>query len=559
MSSDSLPADNQSVSAAAPKLTGAETTKRESRHLRGSVSQELTEATTPFTKPATLVLKFHGIYQQENRDLRKTSSPKLHSSMVRVSIPGGQLSPSQYLQLEGLADNLGDGSLRITSRGGIQYHQVAKTDLPTLMKSLNQVDLSTLAACGDVVRNVVSCSAPVDRPDRGDIQPYVELLNRNLKPQSGAYAEIWLDGEKAISVESESEPLYGDTYLPRKFKIGFAFAGDNTTDIYSHDLGYVAHFEQGTLLGFTLLAGGGMGQTNNMKATFPRMADEICFIPAEDILTTAKAAVTIHRDFGDRTNRKHARLKYVLAERGADWFRKELESRCGKSFADAAPLQWHRHADYFGWHAQQGGGWFYGLRIISGRMKLQERAAVKEIVTQLQCQVALTPQQNILFCGLQESQKAELEAILQRHGIATAATMPPVLRHSMACPALPLCGLSLSESERVMPDVAASVQQEFDAVGLPSETVHLRMTGCPNGCARPYTAEIGVVGMSVNLYSIYLGGSPNATRLATLYKHGVRGELLGETIRPIVERFKTERQPQEAFGDFCHRIQTELH
>jgi sulfite reductase (ferredoxin) len=546
------------VVAPTPKPSGAELVKESSRLLRGSVAEELAADGAEFSKGAVAVLKFHGIYQQTDRDLRKEQSKKDFRLMVRVSIPGGMLTPEQYLQLDRLA-GLGDGTLRITSRGGIQYHYVGKGDAKELMRGFASAGLTTLAACGDVVRNVVSCAAPIESRERRDIYPYVAMLNRELKPKTGAYAEIWLDGEKAATVEPEreSEPLYGSTYLPRKFKIGFAYPGENTTDIYSHDLGFVPHFDGG-VAGFTLLAGGGMGQTNNMKATYPRLADEVCFVEPDDLLEAAKAVVGIHRDFGDRSNRKHARLKYVLAERGVEWFRGELESRLGKAVAPAKELVWTRHSDYLGWHPQEQDGrpverWFYGLRVVSGRVAGSVRSGIREVVERLRPEVRLTAQQNLIFAGLREGERAELDGILRKHGVVGPESLPPVLRLSMACPALPTCGLSLAESERTLPSLAAEVQAELDGLGLGQEPVHLRMTGCPNGCARPYTAEIGIVGQSPALYSVYLGGSPMATRLNQLLSHGIRREKIASTLRPILAEYR-ESGGGESFGDWCHRV-----
>lgn len=536
-------------------LSGAEKVKAASRHLRGTVAEELAADTDQFSKDSVLVLKFHGIYQQHDRDVRKAEAKKVYSCMVRVSVPGGRLDAEQFLALRRLARTAGDGTLRLTSRGGVQYHYVGKRDLRGLIRAIREADLSTLAACGDVVRNVVCTAAPFDSPEARSLDHWVRLADKSLKPKTRAYAEIWLDGERAASlVEEESEPLYGETYLPRKFKIAFTREGDNTADIYSEDLAFVAHFAGGEVEGFTFLAGGGMGQTNGDRNTYPRAADPIGFIPAEQCVDVARAVVTIHRDFGDRTNRRHARLKYVLAERGVEWFREELAARLGFRFDAPRPLVWQRHEDWLGWHRQDERRWFFGLRVVSGRLAGAILDGVTEAVETLRPQLRITPQQNLLFTGLEEETRPVLEEILRRHGIPMPHEMPPVLRHSMACPALPTCGLALTDSERVLPDVAAAVQQEAAAAGVGGDKIHLRMTGCPNGCARPYTAEIGIVGQSPRLYSIYLGGSPLATRLAQLYSHNVPLEKIGETLRPLLSAWAAERTGGEAFGDYCHRV-----
>lgn len=536
-------------------LSGAEKVKAGSRRLRGAIAAELASDAEQFTKDSVLLLKFHGIYQQHDRDVRKAEAKKVHTCMVRVSVPGGRLEAEQFLALRRLATQAGDGTLRLTSRGGVQYHYVGKRDLRDLIRAIREANLSTLAACGDVVRNVVCTPAPFDSPEARSLDHWVRLVDRSLKPKTRAYAEIWLDGERAASLveEDDSEPLYGEAYLPRKFKIAFTREGDNTADVYAEDLAFVAHFEDGAVAGFTFLAGGGMGQTNGDRNTYPRLADPIGFVRPEHCLDVARAAVTIHRDFGDRSNRRHARLKYVLAERGVDWFRQELAARLGFPVDPPRPLVWQRHADWLGWHRQDGQRWFFGLRVVSGRLAGSILDGVAEAVETLRPQLRITPQQNLLFTGLAEESRPVLEAILRRHGIALPGEMPPLLRHSMACPALPTCGLALTDSERVLPDVVSSIQREAAAAGVAEERIHLRMTGCPNGCARPYTAEIGIVGQSPKLYSLYLGGSPLSTRLAQLYSHNIPLEKLGETLRPILAAWSAERAPGESFGDYCHR------
>jgi sulfite reductase (ferredoxin) len=539
-------------------LSGAEKVKAASRRLRGAIAEELASDSEHFTKDTVLLLKFHGTYQQHDRDVRKAEAKKVHSCMVRVSVPGGRMEAEQFLALRRLATQVGDGTLRLTSRGGVQYHYVGKRDLRDLIRAICGAGLNTLAACGDVVRNVVCTPAPFDSPEARSLDHWVRLVDRSLKPKTRAYAEIWLDGERAASlVEEESEPLYGDAYLPRKFKIGFTREGDNTVDIYSDDLGFVAHCENGQVVGFTFLAGGGMGQTNGDRNTYPRLASAVGFVSPEQCLDVARAVVTIHRDFGDRSNRRHARLKYVIEERGVEWFRQELASRLGFEPAQPRPLHWTRHADWLGWHKQDGERWFFGLRVVSGRLAGRILDGVTEAVETLRPQLRITPQQNLLFTGLSEKDRPVLEAVLRRHGIPLPGEIPPVLRYSMACPALPTCGLALTDSERVLPDVAAGIQREAEAVGAGQEQIHVRMTGCPNGCARPYTAEIGIVGQSPKLYSLYLGGSPMATRIAQLYSHNIPLDQLPAALRPLLAAWAAERAPGEAFGDYCYRVGVE--
>ncbi len=550
-------------------LSSAEATKANSHFLRGPLPEELANDSDVFSKPAQAVLKFHGIYQQDDRDLRK-SGAKQFSAMIRVGIPGGLLTPEQYLGLNKLADE-GDQSLRITTRQDIQFHYIPKKDLREVIRGINRNLLSTLAACGDVARNTVCSAAPFNRPEAEQLEPYVFYVGRGLKPKTSAYYEVWIDGEKAASVEEpedpwQVEPLYGATYLPRKFKIGFTYSGDNATDIYSNDIGFVPAVEDGKIVGFTVLAGGGMGQSAGVKQSHPRLADPVCFIgpSQEEVLEIAAAILTIHRDFGDRTNRKLARLKYVMDAWGVPKFKEELEMRVGRKLSPPRELVWTRGTDYLGWH-QQGAAadgsplWFVGVQVLAGRIRdfaqgPKIRTGLRKIVAEFKPQVRLTSLQNLYLSGISEADKPRIAEILREHGIAEPQELPSVLRHAMACPALPTCGQAITESERIMPEVVADVQRELNAVGLSDEVVHLRTTGCPNGCARPYTAEIGIVGASVNMYSIYLGGTPLGTRLAGLFAQNIKREQLAAKLRPVIQHFREQRNENEAFGDFCYRL-----
>ncbi len=546
--------------------SAVESAKVASRYLRGTLGEELSNPETLFSKPAIGVLKFHGIYQQDDRDLRK-SGGKQYSAMVRVGVPGGLLTPDQYLTLDRLAD-IGDGTLRITTRQDIQFHYVPKLRLHELIRGVNESYLSTLAACGDVVRNVISCPAPFESDQRQELFPIVKFISRSLKPKTTAYYDIWINGERAVSAEEEAEvePLYGASYLPRKFKIGFAFPGDNTTDIYANDVGVVPHFEAGKLAGFTILAGGGMGQSAGVKDSHPRLADPICSIgpDPEELLEIASAIVTIHRDFGNRSNRRLARLKYVMDEWGPAKFKQELEKRVGRQLAPPHSLTWTRSHDYLGWHRQGVDSegrpiWFTGVRIISGRVKdfdaeRRIRTGLRTVVAKYRLEVRLTCQQNLYLSGIADTDREPIAALLREYGIAEPEALPPVLRHAIACPALPTCGQAITESERIMPEVVAEIQAELDALGLRKEVVHLRTSGCPNGCSRPYTAEIGIVGASVDMYSIYLGASPLGTRLGTLFAKNVKREQIPDRLRPVIEHYRDSRRSGESFGDFCHRI-----
>jgi sulfite reductase (ferredoxin) len=541
----------------------AEGVKAASRHLRGQIVEELVLERPDFTKETVQILKFHGAYQQGDRDARRAGQAQEIGSMVRVGIPGGALTAAQYLELDRLADEAGDGGLRITTREDIQYHRVRKTNLRALMRALNANLLTTLAACGDVVRNVVACPAPLGDPERARIQDLAQSLGRTLKPKTRAYYEIWLDGEKAVSAEAvsveaasaetaaagEDEPLYGSTYLPRKFKIGLAAPGDNCIDAYSNDIGIVPG-----RVGFTLLVGGGMGMSPGVKATHPRLAEPLCAVEPERLQAAIKNIVAIHRDYGNRADRKLARLKYVLEEWGIDRFRAEFESRMGGSVAPPEPLAWASSADHLGWHAQANGSSFVGLAVPSGRLRDAWRTGLREVVERFRPGIRLTPQQNILLTDVPAEARAEVTRVLAAHGIRPAEELPPVVRDALACVAFPTCGLAITEAERVLPEIVGGIYGALAEIGLGGESVSIRVTGCPNGCARPYTAEIGLVGQSVNLYRIYLGASPMGTRLGTPFADNVPRSEIVARLQPVFTRYAEQRGSGESFGDFCHRV-----
>jgi sulfite reductase (ferredoxin) len=529
----------------------AESIKQNSRHLRGSVIEELTLDRPDFTRETVQILKFHGTYQQTDRDQRKAKQPAEFRSMVRVGIPGGALDADQYLELDRLADQAGDGGLRITTRQDIQFHRVRKTDLRTLMRTLNSSLLTTLAACGDVARNVVCCPAPFGG-ERDRIERLAASLARALKPRTRAYYEIWLDGEKAAAAESaapDEEPLYGATYLPRKFKIAVAAPGDNCVDVYSNDVGIVPGRD-----GFTLLVGGGLGMTVGVKTTHPRLAEPLARVAPDRLQAAVETILAIHRDYGNRTNRKLARLKYVLEEWGLDRFRTEFESRMGGPVDPPAPLAWASASDHFGWQRQADGSLFLGLPIPSGRVRDGLRTGLRELVQRFRPAVRLTTQQNLLLTGIAEGDRAEVNRLAGAHGIRLAEQLPPVVRAALACVALPTCGLAIAEAERVLPEILADLHGAMAEAGIGEQSISVRVTGCPNGCARPYTAEIGIVGRSVDLYAVYLGASHLGTRLGALFAENVPRRDIVHLVRPALTFYARERLPGEAFGDFCHRV-----
>ncbi len=564
MPDDQKPANNL-IDLGPGEGSKVERIKIESDHLRGQIAEELDQDTTHFSEAQIQLLKFHGTYQQENRDARKErkaqGEEKAYQFMVRSRIPGGVLNAEQYLVEDDLAERYANGTLRITTRQGFQLHGILKGDLHSTIHSINEALLSTLAACGDVNRNVMACPAPVANRAQAQVEEVAQHIAQHLAPHSHAYHEIWIDGEQVETVklaeEGETEPIYGPTYLPRKFKIGVAFPGDNCIDVYTQDIGLVASLEGERLDGFTVLIGGGMGMTHGKKETFPRLATPLCYATAAEVSSVVETIVTIQRDYGDRQNRKHARMKYVVEERGIAWFRAELERRLGHSVRDPRTLTWHDVEDHLGWHAQGDGRWFLGLYIENGRIKDDEtmhlRTGLRHAIEEFQPGIRLTPQQNILFTDIPETQRGPLTALLAAYDIPTDPAEVGTRRFAMACPALPTCGLALAEAERVLPAVMRQIEADLDALGLANVPISVRMTGCPNGCARPYMGDIGFVGRTKDIYNVYIGGDLLNTRLNTLYAASVHLKDLAATVRPLLALWRDERLPEESFGDFCYR------
>jgi sulfite reductase (ferredoxin) len=540
--------------------------KIESDHLYGQIAEELDQDITHFSEAQVQLLKFHGTYQQENRDARKerkaSGEEKAYQFMVRSRIPGGVLTAEQYLVEDDLAERYANGTLRITTRQGFQLYGVLKGDLRPTIRSINEALLSTLAACGDVNRNVMACPAPVANRAQAQVEEIAHRIAQHLAPHSHAYHEIWIDGEQIETVKlpegDEIEPIYGPTYLPRKFKIGVAFPGDNCIDVYTQDIGLVASLEGERLDGFTVLVGGGMGMTHGKKETFPRLATPLCFATADEVLPVVETIVTIQRDYGDRQNRKHARMKYVVEERGIAWFRAELERRLGRAVQDPYTLTWHDAEDHLGWHAQSDGRWFLGLYVENGRIKDDEtirlRTGLRNAIEEFRPGIRLTPQQNVLFTGVTETQRGPLTALLAAYGIPTDPAEVGTRRFAMACPALPTCGLALAEAERALPAVIRQIEVDLLALGFANVPLSVRMTGCPNGCARPHMGDIGFVGRTKDIYNVYVGGDMLNTRLNTLYAASVHVKDLAATVHPLLALWRDERLPEESFGDFCYRV-----
>ena len=543
-------------------VSAVEKIKQASHGLRGSLAPELAADTSHFEDEAAQLLKFHGVYQQDDRDTRRQRSDAgldpAYAFMVRCKIPGGVVTAEQYLALDELAGRYGNGTLRVTTRQDNQFHSVVKGDLKATIRALNDALVTTLGACGDVQRNVMCCPAPLPGGLRDQALAVARHISARLLPRTRAYHEIWLNGDQVAEGAPAPEPIYGQRYLPRKFKTAIAFSDDNCTDVYSNDLGFVVIPDGDSVAGFNVLVGGGLGMTHGKKVTYPRLADPLGFATPEDVVAVAEAVITLQRDYGDRSDRRHARLKYLLDDRGLDWFRGQVEQRLGRSLPPPAPLRISDVHDHLGWHDQGGGSSFYGLFIENGRIQDTEdvrlRTGVRRIVEVFRAGVHFTPQQNLLLTGIAERRRAALDAMLADHGVHPAGVISTVRRWSMACPALPTCGLALAEAERALPGVIDELEGELERLGFADLRLTVRMTGCPNGCARPYTADLAFVGRSADKYTIFVGGSVLGTRLATEYADLVPRHRLVARVRPLLERYRAERLPGEGLGDFCCRI-----
>ena len=543
-------------------LTEVERLKAESLGLRGSLAAELENDSSHLSEQATQLLKFHGSYQQDDRDVRrerkKAGLEPAYSFMIRSKLPGGVVTAEQYLVHDHIAGQYANGTLRITTRQGFQFHGVLKGDLRRTIHELNDALVTTFGACGDVVRNVVSCPAPIAGGLREEVIELARLLRDETLPRSRSYHEIWIEGTSVTREEAEPDSLYGDRYLPRKFKIGFAFPDDNCTDVHSNDLGLLVIAEGNRIRGFNVLVGGGLGQTHNKPDTFPRLADTLAFIRPEELVEVSKAIIAVQRDHGNRVNRKRARLKYVLEERGVAWFREQVESYLGRPLEDPLPVEVTGIEDHLGWHEQGDGRLFRGVWVENGRIidreGLQLRTAIRDIVSRFGVDVHLTTQQNLLLVNIDRTDREAIDDILRRHGVLSPEELSEARRWAMACPAIPTCPLAVAESERVLPAVIDELEVALARIGLADEQLTIRMTGCPNGCARPYTADLAFVGRSLNKYQVYVGGNMEGTRLGIQIADLVPLDQLVTSVRPLFERFRDEREPGERFGDFWNRV-----
>jgi sulfite reductase (NADPH) hemoprotein beta-component len=530
--------------------------------LAGNIAATLADpAAECFSADDEQFLKFHGIYQQDDRDRRKIA--KHYMFMIRGRIPGGVLNASQYRVFDDLATQHGNGTLRITTRQSFQFHGVVKSGLGPLMKSINDALVDTLAACGDVNRNVMAPVVPAISAARQQVYEDARRVSEALLPQTRAYHSIWIEGVQ-LNIEDPAhrdfvDPLYGRQYLPRKFKAAFVIPPHNDVDLFANCLGFIAIIENDQLVGYNLAAGGGMGRSHGNEATYPRMADVIGFLPADKVIEISKAVLTVHRDFGDRTDRKHARLKYVLQERGVEWFRAEVEARAGFKLGPARPYQFKSQTDLIGWHKGLDGRSFLGVWVDMGRVKdngsHRMKSALRAVADRFpQVEFRLTANQNIVVANVDDASRDAITAVFAAHGVDVARQSTVLHQASIACPALPTCGLSLAESERYLPKLVDEIETVLAAAGLPGEEIFIRMTGCPNGCARPYMAEIGFVGKGPGRYQLWLGGNATSTRLARPYKEVVKENEILPELRGLFDRFAAGRTPGETFGDWAARI-----
>lgn len=552
----------------APKLSPVEGHKAEGRYLRGTLPEELADESRDSLSDANKsLIKFHGSYEQEDRDARKARSKaglgKAYMFMIRLKMPGGKLTGDQWLALDDIAGQYANGTLRLTTRQSIQFHGVLKGNLKATMAGINASLVTTLGGCGDVNRNVLSCPAPLPDPTRAQMQKDCDAVAAHLAPKAGAqsYHEVWLNGEpmKFSDDPQVAEPIYGKTYLPRKFKVAFSLPHDNCTDLLAQCLGFLAITENGQPVGYNLFAGGGQGQTNSNPDTYPLLAQPVGFITLDEVLPAAEGIIKLFRDHGDRTNRKRARLKYVMKDWGLEKFRDVFyrdyfkgERRAPRE-AEITGLDLHH-----GWQSMGDGKYFLGLSVENGRVKdegpMRLRSGLRAIVEKYKPDVRVTAQQDIMLCGLTMDQRAGVDSMLSEYGIPRPETLSQVQKWSMACPAVPTCPLAITESERALPGVIDQLETAIKDIGLADEPISVRMTGCPNGCARPYQSEVGIVGRGGTKYTLYIGGDSYGRRLNTEIQDGVPIEQIVPKLSKVFAAFAAERSKGELFGDYCTRV-----
>jgi sulfite reductase (NADPH) hemoprotein beta-component len=539
-----------------------ETIKINSNYLRGTIADGLADETTGAMPEADQqLLKFHGTYQQDDRDLRserrKQKLEKAYSFMVRIRVPGGVATPAQWLEVDRIASEHANETIKLTTRQAFQFHGVIKKNLKRSIARINQAAMDTIAACGDVNRNVMCNPNPHLSAVHAEVLQLAQGISDHLTPQTKAYHEIWLDGEKVQSSEEEFEPIYGKTYLPRKFKIAIAVPPSNDVDVFANDLAFIAIVESGKLVGFNVAVGGGMGMSFGIEASFPRLADVIGFCPVDKVIDVAEKAVLVQRDYGDRSDRKHARLKYTIQDRGIEWFSNELFRYLGYPLEAARPYEFADNGDRYGWIEDHRGNFHLNLFIQGGRVldtpSYPLRSGLREIAKVHTGDFRLTANQNLVIANITPENRPEIERLLAQYGITDSHLKSALRLNSLACVALPTCGLSLAEAERYLPDLLTELEETIEANGLRHDAITIRMTGCPNGCARPFLAEIGFVGRAPGRYNVYLGGGFAGQRLSKLYRESVRAEAIKPLLEPLIADYAKARLQGERFGDFCIR------
>ena len=544
------------------KLTANETSKAASNYLRGTIEEGLADTTTrAMPEGDQQLLKFHGTYQQDNRDLRaerrKLKLEKAFSFMVRIRVPGGVATPAQWLEVDRIATTFANGTIKLTTRQAFQFHGVIKGQLKQTIREINDAALDTIAACGDVNRNVMCNPNPYQSEIHAQVQEIAHAISDHLTPKTRAYHEIWLDEEKIHSSEEEAEPIYGNTYLPRKFKIAIAVPPSNDVDIFANCLSFIAIIEDGRLAGFNVAVGGGMGAAGGGEDTYPRIADVIGFCTPAQVVEVAEKTVLVQRDLGDRTDRKHARFKYTVEDHGVCGILAKINEYLGWPLETARPFVFESNGDRFGWVEDANGNSHLTLFIQGGRVtdtpSYPLRAGLREIAAVHDGDFRLTANQNLIIANVSPEHRPRIEKLLEKYGIRDSHLKSALRLNSLACVALPTCGLALAEAERYLPDFLTQLEGTLEQNGLRHDAITIRMTGCPNGCARPYLAEIGLVGRAPGRYNVYLGGGFSGQRLSKLYRESVRDTDLKLLLAPVISSYAQERSPGERFGDFCIR------
>jgi sulfite reductase (NADPH) hemoprotein beta-component len=537
-------------------LSANERIKAESRLLRGTIAEGLTHIETgALADDDTQLTKFHGFYQQDDRDLRaergKQRMEKAFSFMVRMRIPAGIVTPAQWLGIERLALERANGTIRLTTRETVQLHGILKGNLQSLMQGLNDVGLDTIAACGDVNRNVIASANPWRRELYGAVSSLAREISSHLLPRTRAWHEIWLGEEKVAGGVVEDEPILGRTYLPRKFKIAIALPPHNDVDLFAHDLGFIAIVERDRIVGYNVVVGGGMGMTHGESETYPRTGDVIGFCRAEDAVDVAEKVVTVQRDYGDRSNRKHARLKYTIDTMGLERFVALVNDRLLVKLEPARGFAFTSTGDRLGWAQEADGTAHFTLFVENGRVRGRMLSGLHAIAELGVGRFVMTPNQNLVLADIPAASRREVEELLAAHGLDQPVS--GLRRSSMACVALPTCGLALAESERYLPGLVTRLEDELERFGLREDEITIRMTGCPNGCARPYVSEIGLVGRTPGIYNLYLGGAHEGVRLNKLHRRDVDGDAIVAALSQLFEAYATDRTRGERFGDYVIR------